>query len=305
MNQILVAGSINLDIVAKTPRHPRKGETIIGSDLQFNLGGKGANQAVAAARLTGNGQTLMFGKVGNDPFGARLVKELTECGVRTFISVDPSVPTGTALITLAHEDNTIVVIPGANAGFSDSEIDESLITSGDVCVCQLEIPVASVEGFFRKARKKGATCILNAAPAPVESIAPLLQLVDFLVVNETEAEVMTSIVVNASTAGDIRTVAAKLHLTERQTLVITLGADGCVAFQGGEVSKIPGRKVNAVDTTGAGDCFIGALAAAVLRKTPLAEALNFANAAASLCASRMGAAHSMPSLSEVRQILDS
>ncbi|HEX2749817.1 MAG TPA: ribokinase, partial [Verrucomicrobiales bacterium] len=226
--QIIVAGSINIDIVARTARHPRAGETVAGSDLQLNLGGKGANQAVAAARLMENGQTLLLGKVGSDPFGDRLVQELKACGVRTFITADPAEATGTALITLAQEDNTIVIIPAANARFTDADIDESLIGPGDICVAQLEIPVPAVEGFFRKARRKGATCLLNAAPAPAESIRSILALTDCLVVNETEVEALTSEVISSSNTESIRVAASKLELAATQTLIVTLGAGGCV-----------------------------------------------------------------------------
>ncbi|HWB06540.1 MAG TPA: ribokinase [Verrucomicrobiales bacterium] len=304
MNQIIVAGSINLDIVARTLRQPRTGETVAGSDLRYNLGGKGANQAVAAARLNDKGRTVLLGRVGNDPFGAKLTSELAEFGLHTIVSVDPVEPTGTALITIAGGDNTIVVIPGANAGFAESDIDESIIGSGDICVSQLEIPVATVECFFRKARQRGAACILNAAPAPADSIRSLLQLTDCLVINETEAEAMTSIVIDASNADDVRRVAAELELTD-QTLVVTLGADGCAALHNGTVSRIAGHRVDAVDTTGAGDCFIGALAASLLQQMPWPAALAFSNAAASICVGRPGAAHAMPLLSEVQRMLDS
>jgi ribokinase len=298
MSKVIVAGSINMDIVVTAERHPRVGETIVGQDLRYFPGGKGANQAVAAAKL--GGEVQMVGRVGSDAFAGDLDLFLKDQAVDlSYVSRTASAPTGTALITVASADNTIVVVPGANGTVSESDVSALPIDPADVLVSQFEIPVPAVTAFFRNGKTSGARTILN--PAPAQAIpTELIALVDVLVVNETELDFLVQAAPRTTVASPTQIVdsARALREKEDQWIIVTLGADGAVALIGNKVLTIPGRKVTAVDTTGAGDCFVGALAAELAAGSDAESALNFANSAASICVQRPGAGPSMPTRNE-------
>ena len=287
-----------MDVVARTPRHPAVGETILGTDLRFVPGGKGANQAVAAARL--GATTALVGRVGADAFGETLVEFLR--GERIDLSaVKPAVdaPTGTALIVVAGADNTIVVVAGANATLTAADLAGVRFDAGDVVVVQREIPADVVRAAFEQAKASGATALFNPAPAAAEA-RDVLAMADVVVVNELELATLAGAPVPAS-AGEATALAALLQHEGPGLVVATLGPDGAVALAEGNVIRVPGRAVVAVDSTGAGDCFVGALAARLAAGDPPARAVTTANIAASLSVQLFGAGTSMPTLAEVTE----
>lgn len=303
MGRVFVAGSINMDVVATADRHPRVGETVAGRQVLYFPGGKGANQAVAAARL-GTGTTLI-GRLGKDSFGAELKAFLGDQGIDLGYVVETAeAHTGTAIITVAEADNTIVVIPGANGLVSADDVSIVPMLKGDVAVSQFEIPLPTIAAFFRRAREAGVVTVLNPAPAQKMS-DELLALVDILVLNETELGFLAGVNLSKDDpAARIIDIARKLQARADQTICVTLGKRGVLALAGRDEIAVPGRAVKAVDTTGAGDCFVGALAAQLSGGVPLRAALAFANAAASISVQRMGAGPSMPTAAEVAAVLD-
>ena len=302
MGRVFVAGSINMDVVATADRHPGIGETIAGDSLGYFPGGKGANQAVAAAKL--GATTTLIGRLGKDAFGDQLKTYLAAQGLDlTFVRDTLGVHTGTAIITVAKADNTIVVIPGANGLVSAADVTAPTLAKGDVAVSQFEIPLVAVTAFFQRARAAGATTILNPAPA-AECNAEMLELVDILILNESELALLAGIELR-DTDDHARFIEAarSLPIGRDKTVCVTLGKRGVLALVNDEPLIIPGRAVKAVDTTGAGDCFVGAVASQLAGGSSIGNALNYANAAASICVQRMGAAPSMPSTAEVAAIL--
>jgi ribokinase len=298
MGAVFVAGSINMDVVATADRHPKVGETVAGREVLYFPGGKGANQAVAAAKL--GASTTLVGKLGKDSFGRDLRIFLAAQGVDlTFVQDTPEARTGTAIITVADADNTIVVIPGANALVTPTDVAAPMLTKGDVAVSQFEIPLPAVSAFFERARGAGATTILNPAPALAFG-RELLDLVDILILNESELGFLTKAELR-DTGDHARFIEAArlLQASADKIICVTLGKRGLVALVGGEPLIIPGRVVEAVDTTGAGDCFVGAVAAQLAKGKPIRDAFDYANIAASICVQRVGAAPSMPAAAEV------
>ena len=301
MGRVFVAGSINMDVVATAERHPKVGETVAGTDVLYFPGGKGANQAVAAAKQ--GVLTTLIGRLGEDAFGRDLRTFLAAQSVDLGSVKDTAdAHSGTAVITIANADNTIVVIPGANALVSAADVAAASLAKGDVAVSQFEIPLPAIMAFFQRARAAGATTILNPAPARAVG-AELLALVDILVLNETELGVLTGAELNENDEPQYFVEAARPLRAKARCICITLGRRGVLALVGGEAMLIPGRSVKAVDTTGAGDCFVGALAAQLASNKSTRDALTYANAAASICVQRMGAAPSMPTANEVKEIL--
>ncbi|WP_439374096.1 ribokinase [Bradyrhizobium sp. DASA03120] len=298
MGRVFVAGSINMDVVATADRHPRVGETVAGRQVLYFPGGKGANQAVAASRI--GAPTTLIGRLGKDPFGAELKAFLGAQGIDLgYVQQTAEAHTGTAIITVADADNTIVVIPGSNALVGKDDVSVVPLLKGDVAVSQFEIPLPTIAAFFRRAREAGAVTVLNPAPAQKMS-SELLALVDILVLNETELGFLAGVELSESDeAAPIIGVARQLQARADQTICITLGKRGVLALAGREEISVPGRAVKVVDTTGAGDCFVGALAAQLAEGTQLRDALTFANAAASISVQRMGAGPSMPTAAEV------
>jgi ribokinase len=301
MGRVFVAGSINMDVVATAERHPRIGETVAGNAVLYFPGGKGANQAVAAAKL--GAATTLIGRLGKDAFGRELRTFLAARGVDlSFVTDTPEAHTGTAIITVADADNTIVVVPGANAMVDADDIAMPVLAKGDVAVSQFEIPQATITAFFRRGRTAGATTILNPAPAR-KFDSELLDLVDILVLNETELGLLTGRELRDSDDSARFTDAARALAGSDRIICVTLGKRGVLALVEGEPLMMPGREVKAIDTTGAGDCFVGALAAQLAGGSKLRSALRYANVAASICVQRMGAAPSMPTAQEVAHIL--
>ena len=298
MGRVFVAGSINMDVVATAERHPQVGETVAGKAVLYFPGGKGANQAVAAAKL--GAPATLIGRLGADAFGKEVRTFLAAQGVG-FVKDTAEAHTGTALITIADADNTIVVVPGANALVSAQDVRAAVLAKGDVAVSQFEIPLPAIAAFFQRARAAGATTILNPAPA-IKFGRELLDLVDVLVLNETELGLLTGIELR-DTDDDARFMDAVRLLPTRKTVCVTLGRRGVLAVIDGQPSIVPGRVVKAVDTTGAGDCLVGALAAQLAGGKTIREALDYANAAASISVQRMGAAPSMPTAAEIADVL--
>jgi ribokinase len=302
MGRVFIAGSINMDVVATADRHPRIGETVAGNAVLYFPGGKGANQAVAAAKL--GAPATLIGRVGADAFGRELRAFLSAQGVDlTFVEDTAEAHTGTAIITVANADNTIVVVPGANAHVSAEDVAAPVLAKGDIAVSQFEIPLAAVSAFFKRARAAGATTILNPAPA-IEFGPEMLDLVDILILNETELGLLARTELR-DTDDPARFFEAARALAAKQNTIIcvTLGSRGVLALIEGQASIIAGRAVEAVDTTGAGDCFVGAVAAQLAEGKPVRDALDYANAAASICVQRMGAAPSMPTAAEVAAVV--
>jgi ribokinase len=306
MNRILVLGSLNIDLVQRVPRLPSPGETLRGSDLQIFVGGKGANQACAAARL--GGDVRMAGKVGSDVFADRVLGELQSSSVDTGLIGRSSSPSGTATIfVLPSGENLIVISPAANG---DISVDFALgavdhLKPGDLLLCQLEIPIEAVQAALKMAHRKGAITILDPAPAaPISD--ELLSSVTILTPNQTETAILlgdsTHAPENVEQAAE---AAVKLRQRGAQTVIIKLGALGCFLSGNGIAHSQPGFEVDVSDTTAAGDTFNGALAAALARGSSLTEAALFANAAAALSVTKPGALASIPTLSEVQKFLSS
>ncbi|MEW2392749.1 ribokinase [Streptomyces venezuelae] len=289
---IAVLGSANMDLVAYVTEAPRRGETVTGREFRTVPGGKGANQAVAAARA---GATVsMIGAVGKDAYGAQLRSALEHSGIETDSLRTVEAPTGTAHIVVDDEGgNAIVVIPGANGTVTAlAPGDEGLIASADALMLQLEVPLDGVLAAARAARSHGVRTILT--PAPAQPLPPeLLAAVDLLLPNEHEAATLTGI-------ADDPHAAARALLSQVPEVVITLGSRGSLyASRDTEPVTVPARQVAAVDTTGAGDTFAGALAVALAEGNSVADALGWASAAAALSVQRPGASASMPCRKEI------
>jgi ribokinase len=302
MGRVFVAGSINMDVVATADRHPRIGETVAGTAVLYFPGGKGANQAVAAAKL--GAATTLIGRLGKDAFGDELKAFLAAEGIDlSFVQQTSQAHTGTAIITVANADNTIVVIPSANALVSAADVEAPVLAKGDIAVGQFEIPLPAISAFFKRARAAGATTILNPAPA-IEFSRELLDLVDILILNETELGFLTKTELRDTDDYPRFIEAARsLQINKDKIICVTLGKRGIVALIDGQPLPIDGRAIKAVDTTGAGDCFVGAVAAQLAGGKPIHDALHYANMAASICVQRMGAAPSMPTAAEVEETL--
>ncbi|MCM3086980.1 ribokinase [Bhargavaea ginsengi] len=278
---ITVVGSINMDLVVGTERFPKQGETVLGNLYTTVPGGKGANQAVAAARL--GGTVRMIGAVGTDPFGDELVENLENEDVDVSRVKRVEGPSGIANILLSEGDNRIIVVPGANHQLTPEDIDhcEAAIASSELVVLQLEIPIPSVLRTLEIARRNQVPVILN--PAPADGFSPeFLQYEPILTPNESEAAMMF---------GENWEQALEAHPNR---LIVTLGRDGARYYDGERHIVVPGIQENAVDTTGAGDTFNGALAVALAEMMRLEDAIRFANAAASLSVEQFGAQGGMP-----------
>jgi ribokinase len=296
--KILVVGSSNTDMVIQTPHFPAPGETILGGRFLMNAGGKGANQAVAAARL--GGIVTFVGKIGDDIFGKQAVQQLKDEGINVdFVAVDPENPSGVALITVDKKgENSIVVAPGSNGTLSSADFDKAIVELDDseFVLMQLEIPIPTVEHIARMASKKQKKVVLNPAPAAVLT-DELLQNLYIITPNETEAELLTGIKVTDEQSA----LKAALVLNEKgvELVIITMGAAGAFLLSNGKSEIISAPKVEAVDTTAAGDTFNGALVVALSEGKTIQESIAFANKAAAISVTRIGAQSSVPYRKEI------
>lgn len=299
---VCVLGSINQDVVAFVEKLPLPGETVVARDFAHFPGGKGANQAVAAARM-GAG-TLMIGAVGADEPGNWMRAFLQENGVDTeMVGINSRQPTGQAFINVSVTgENAIVIVPGANAGLTPTDIRFERLTGCGIFLAQLECPIETIKSFFSSDAARRGITILNAAPALPEG-AGLFPLVDILILNESELAAYAGL---SEPPDDVETAiegAGNLIGREGQAVIVTLGEKGAVVVTGERSELIPVRRANVTDTTGAGDCFCGTLAAALADGYTLNEAVRFAVTAASISVERSGAATSMPVRAEVEKVM--
>lgn len=291
---VIVLGSINVDIVSRVTALPLPGETVPGGPLQVLLGGKGANQAVAAA-LSG-AETRMLACIGDQSFGLPLKDMMEGYGVDMTHVATLDGPSGAALIGVDDSaENSIIVSPGANGRAGEATFPAP--DANDHVLAQLELPTDVVLSYFQRAKSLGATTVLNTAPA-LDIPDALFDLSDILILNETEL---------ATYAGDGPPAdqAARLRRRDDQIIIATLGADGLVALVGDTTRALPARRADPLDTTGAGDCFSGALTARLAAGEAIWDALAYAQAAAAISVTRPGAAGSMPTRAEVLQALAS
>jgi ribokinase len=299
--RIVVLGSLNIDLVQRVPRIPVAGETLIGGNLETYAGGKGANQACAAALL--GGQVAMAGMVGQDVFSDRLLAELKNAGVDTKSVHKADTSSGTAVIfVMPNGENSIVISPGANGevtgAFALQAIDG--LQAGDFLLCQLETPMESVITAMKAAHVKGVTTILDPAPAhglPEE----LLRATSILTPNQTEAGFLTYSTKAIETMAQAADAARQLRNRGTSVVIVKMGPAGCLIADGGQLIEMPGFPVEAVDTTAAGDTFNGALAVGLAEGMNLMAATQFANAAAALSVTKPGAIASMPTRRQVDQ----
>nr|WP_261305424.1 ribokinase [Paenibacillus andongensis] len=293
---IVVIGSLNMDIVIEADRHPQLGETILGSNARFIPGGKGANQAVAAARL--GAQTTMIGAVGTDSFGQELLKALDDNQIsRNSVKLMDGIATGIASIFISNGDNSIVVVPGANYQLLPDDIDryDDIIQTADILLLQLEIPLETVVHAAKKAKSFGKTVVLNPAPAqflPDE----LLRNVDYITPNRSELSLLTGIHAEGE---ELEVAMTSLMQKGASNVITTLGGDGSAFLEKGKLHKVPGYKVSVVDTTGAGDSFNAGLAFSLAKQNSLEQSVSFAAKVSALAVTKFGAQAGMPSLEEV------
>jgi ribokinase len=299
---IAVVGSLNMDLVIRSPRIPRPGETILGKELHTVPGGKGANQAVAAARL--GAQVSMIGRVGQDAFATSLLESLATDGIdHAFVLQDAETATGVALIVVDDSgENSIVVSSGANMRLSPADVEaaESVIIAADLLILQLEVPLESVIRSAELAQAHGVKVVLNPAPAyPLP--ARLLSMVDVLVPNESEAAHLTGLPVGTETEA-AKAVEALLG-SGVGTVILTLGERGALPARKGEMRVVPAFDVEPVDTTAAGDAFVAGLSVALAEGRDLYEAVRWGNAAGGLAATKLGAQTSLPTRQALERLL--
>jgi ribokinase len=291
--KVLVIGSINMDLVTKTPQVPRIGETLMGESFFTIPGGKGANQAVAASRL--GAEVTLIGCVGNDAFGRQLVEGLTNEGIN-MSNVKPVThsATGIASITLANGDNSIIVVPGANYEVTPEYVKnyEDVIAGSDILLLQLEIPLESVKEAVSIAKKHNVKVILN--PAPIQALPKdLVEQVDYFTPNEHEQELLLTS--SEWTDQELQSIKSKC--------IVTKGSKGVTLYHNGVEKEIPSFQVDVVDTTGAGDSFNGALALSLSEGISLEESCKFANAVGALSVTKLGAQGGMPTRKEIEEFL--
>ena len=297
MPDILVVGSLNTDLVVRTPRFPQPGETISGEDLQVIPGGKGANQAVAAARL--GASVSMLGRVGKDNFGDLLLNNLKSNQVDSQLVQRDEASTGTAIIVVdSNGQNSIVLSAGANGKVTSADITAFL--DHKLLLLQLEIPLETVLSAAQRAHENGLRVILN--PAPAQQIpAALISLADFLIPNETELSLLTGLPVNDINSAE--EAARKLLDKGAQNLIVTLGSKGALIITRAQVTHVDAYSVDVVDTTAAGDAFIGGFATALLQERSLEESVRYGCACGALAATKFGAQPSLPTKEDVERLL--
>lgn len=287
MKNILVVGSINIDLVMNTERIAKVGETVRGTSFNNFAGGKGANQAVAAARLGAN--VKMLGAVGNDAYGNVLIEGMQKDGIDTSGIERFDTSTGVAVIVVCNGDNSIIINAGANALVTPEYIDRHIdaIEWADFVIMQYEIPMETVLHTAKIAHALGKTVVINPAPM-AETPEELIKICDLFVPNQTEANTLLG------EEYDEQTAVKKINELGAKSVLITLGSKGSLMFDGRDMEYTPAVKAEAVDTTAAGDCFIGALITALSEDKPMKEAVQFATKAASISVTRNGAQTSLP-----------
>lgn len=300
--KVVVLGSVNVDLLVSTPRLPCAGETVSGISLTRQLGGKGANQAVGAARA--GARCILIAAVGQDEDGASMIAALASHGVDTRLVRATSSSTGCALVATSPQDNQIIHIAGANNDVDPALATEADLGPEDVCLAQMETPVAATAALFQRARTAGSCTILNAAPASAAA-RELLPLCDLLIVNESELTLLAGPDSGLLLDDDgLLSSRSRLGLEPRQTLLVTLGADGLAIIGQDTVRRIAGLPAKVIDTTGAGDCFCGYLAAGLAQGIIMEQAAVEANVAASIAVQSFGASASIPDRATVLQSLD-
>lgn len=299
---ILVVGSSNTDMIIRVERIPKPGETLIGSQFQMVAGGKGANQAVAAARA--GGRVAFVNRVGDDVFGSQTIPRLSEDGIDTAnISIDPDSPSGVALIMVSSTgENSIAVAPGANGKLAPDDIQNArdCFKEANLLLVQLEVPMETVAAAVELAAENSVQVILNPAPAN-EIPSEVLEKVNIITPNETETELLTGIeVIDEQSA---RKAANALHHQGVDTVIITRGSEGAFVSDGNEAFSVPAFSQQVVDTTAAGDVFNGTLSVALVEGRPLREAVAFACAAAGISTTILGAQPSIPDRVKIDELM--
>ena len=299
MSEALVFGGVNLDQVVYLSRPPKEGETLEGENIETFLGGKGANQAVALSRL---GASVSFvGNVGRDSFGEELTASLSSEGIDLSMLGSVNKKTGTALINVfENSENQIIYIPGANKLTSHKQATSESLEAANIIVSQMEVNPKEVEQLFANSKNKNCINVLNLAPFK-EPSNTLIAHTDILVFNELEFSLFTSLDTSIPLELDsLKEKLENLNLNHKLSLIVTLGERGLVYYENHKMDYIEAVKVNAVDTVGSGDCFVGALSYSLLQGRSLEESCEFANKSAALSVTKKGAATSMPKMEEVR-----
>ena len=311
--RIVVIGSINMDLVCRTPRIPKAGQTILGESMITIPGGKGANQAVAAGKLADSQTDVYFvGRVGDDDFGQRLMNQLTQHNVRTeHLTVSEGTSSGCAMVLVDRKgENSIVVAPGANAKLTPADIDRArdLIADAAAVVVQLEVPLNTVKHAIKLAARLGVFTILDPAPVPDDGLPRELMRVDLLSPNQGESELLLgrrrTHRVTSKTVSDPKLIAGELLSMGSKAVAIKLGHKGAVMMTAdGDIRRFKPHKVSVTDTTAAGDAFSGALAVGRAEGMSLEEMIRFANAAGAACCTQFGAQPALPTRDQVEKLL--
>jgi ribokinase len=302
MGRVTVVGSFMFDLVARAPRRPKTGETLIGDSFGMFIGGKGANQAIAASRL--NALVCMVGRLGDDLFGNQFLDKFSDEKINTdFVIQDKNNGTGVGMPLIdASGDNSIVIIPRANTALSAKNINQGYeaIANSDILLLQLEVPIEASQRAAEIAKENSTIVILNPAPAR-EIPDTLLDLVDILTPNESETEILSGI--SATTEKEAKEAARILMDKGVETVILTLGSRGSLLLTATVESFFPANQVDVVDTTAAGDAFCGALAASLANGSTIEEAVKTGNAAGALAVTKLGAEPSLPKKADLDRFL--
>ena len=302
MGRVTVVGSFMFDLVARAPRRPKTGETLIGDSFGMFIGGKGANQAIAASRL--NALVCMVGRLGDDLFGNQFLDKFSDEKINTdFVIQDKNNGTGVGMPLIdASGDNSIVIIPRANTALSAKNINQGYeaIANSDILLLQLEVPIEASQRAAEIAKENSTIVILNPAPAR-EIPDTFLDLVDILTPNESETEILSGI--SATTEKEAKEAARILMDKGVETVILTLGSRGSLLLTATVESFFPANQVDVVDTTAAGDAFCGALAASLANGSTIEEAVKTGNAAGALAVTKLGAEPSLPKKADLDQFL--
>ena len=294
---VIVFGGINMDLFAYIPRSTREGETITASSIEFYLGGKGANQAVAASRL--GAEVAFVGTVGKDEFGEKLIRMISSENIDTSLINSKAGQSGTALINvLENSNNEVISYPGTNKLTQHAYIDEGSLSEAEIIICQMEVNEEETFNLFKRAKQKNCKTILNLAPYK-KIRSEILTLTDVLVVNETEFSELSGIELNLINEDINIDIINSPESLKSIDLIVTLGKRGVLIFSKGKKTFIAAEQVKAIDTVGAGDCFVGAMSYGILNGKDLLAASKFANKVASISVSKKGAAASMPFLKDI------